>query len=211
MALSDMMFGFHANKGDSMLKSLFPMVLALTLSACGTTASVLKYSPAPDQLPRATVSIQPAMVGTFADEREGDKKWLGVIRGGFGNHLKTLEADRPVNAMVKSAFEDGLRARKVGLAENAPLRLSGRIAKLYADQLVRREGVAEVELVVADAQGNKRFSKTYTVNRVEGSAITLSTGVFASIDELRNVLERTLTDLVDKALDDPELRAALQI
>ena len=151
------------------------------------------------------------MVGTFVDERDGDKKWLGVIRGGFGKHLKTLEADRPVDAMVKAAFEDGLRVRKVGIADNAALRLSGKISQLYADQLVRREGVANIELNVVDVQGNRHFTKTYTVNRIEGSPITLATGVLASIDDLREVLERTLSELVDKALDDPELRTALQI
>ena len=194
-----------------MFKSMFPVALALVLSACGTTASGLKYSPSTEQTPRASLAAQPAMVGTFVDERDGDKKWLGVIRGGFGNHLKTLEADRPVDAMVKAAFEDGLRVRKVGIADNAALRLSGKISQLYADQLVRREGVANIELNVVDVQGNRHFTKTYTVNRIEGSPITLATGVLASIDDLREVLERTLSELVDKALDDPELRTALQI
>jgi hypothetical protein len=32
--------------------------------------------------------------------------------------------------------------------------------------------------------------------------------VFASVDDLRVVLEKTLGDVVDKALDDPALRAA---
>ena len=99
----------------------------------------------------------------------------------------------------------------MGIADNAALRLSGKISQLYADQLVRREGVANIELNVVDVQGNRHFTKTYTVNRIEGSPITLATGVLASIDDLREVLERTLSELVDKALDDPELRTALQI
>lgn len=194
-----------------MLKSVFPVVLLFALSACGTTASGLKYSPTQEHSLRTSVSAEPRAVGAFVDERDGDKKWLGVIRGGFGNHLKTLEADRPVDTMVKAAFEDGLQARKVNLADNGGPRLSGTIVKLYADQLVRREGVAEIELSVADVQGNKRFAKTYKVNHVEGSPVTLATGVFASIEDLREVLEKTLSELVDQALDDPELRAALQI
>lgn len=194
-----------------MLNKLLPVVIAVTLSACGTTATGLKYSASAEQPPRASVSLQPVKVGAFQDQREGDKKWLGVIRGGFGNHLKTLEADRPVDEMVKAAFEDGLRARKVTVAPNPQGLLSGKITKLYADQLVRREGFAEMELTITDPQGVRRFSKSYATNRVEGSPVTLATGVLASIDELRDVLERTLSDLVDKALDDPELRSALQI
>lgn len=194
-----------------MLIKAIPFLAAVLLSACGTTSGNLKYTASVEQPPKASVSSQLVVVGTFQDQRDGDKKWLGVIRGGFGNHLKTLEADRPVAGMVKEAFEEGLRARKVAIAPSANGQLTGKIIKLNADQVVRREGVAEVELTVTDQQGAKRFAKTYTHNRIEGSVLSVQTGVLASIDDLRDVLQRTLSELVDKALDDPELRAALQI
>lgn len=194
-----------------MLTNLLTIALAISLTACGTTSSGLKYSASTETPPRASIATQPIVVGAFQDQRDGDKKWLGVIRGGFGNHLKTLEADRPVDGMVKEAFEDGLRARKVLIAAGSNAQLTGKILKLNADQVVRREGVAEVELTVSDQQGAKRFTKTYTHNRIEGSVFSVQTGVLASIDDLRNVLQRTLSELIDKALDDSELRAALQI
>lgn len=194
-----------------MNRFLLPALLALLLTACGTTSSSLKYSASPENPVAAAKAAQPVTVGTFQDLREGDKKWLGVIRGGFGNHLKTLEADRPVYLMVREAFEDGLRARTVSVASGSNEQLTGKIIKLYADQVVRREGNAEVELTVTDQQGVKRFTKTYTHSRLEGSVLSMQTGVFASIDDLRDVLQKTLSELVDKALDDPELRAALKI
>lgn len=194
------------------MKKLFlPAALAFALTACGTTTSGLKYSASAEQPIRISRAALPVTVSTFQDMRDGDKKWLGVIRGGFGNHLKTLEADRPVNSMVKDAFEDGLRARKVSVGPGASAQLTGKIIKLYADQYIRREGFAEVELTVTDQQGTKRLSKTYMHKRLEGSAVTLQTGVLASIDDLRDVLQRTLSELVDKALDDQEMRAALNI
>ena len=39
----------------------------------------------------------------------------------------------------------------------------------------------------------------------------LDVGGFASVDDRRAVLEKTLRETVDKALDDPQLRAALQL
>jgi len=39
----------------------------------------------------------------------------------------------------------------------------------------------------------------------------MDVGIFASPEELRAVLERTLQEVVDQALDDAELRAALRI
>ncbi|MGE5471421.1 MAG: YajG family lipoprotein [Bacteroidota bacterium] len=194
-----------------MLNKLLPVLMALTLSACGTTSSGLKYSANAEQPVKLSQSTEPVVVGAFQDQRDGDKNWLGVIRGGFGNHLKTLTADRPVTEIVHNAFEDGLRARKVAVTPGTGNRITGKITTLYADQIIRREGNAKIELTVSDSRGVQRFSRTYTATRIEGSALTLSTGVLASVDDLRDVLQRTLSELVDKALDDPELRAALQI
>ena len=70
--------------------------------------------------------------------------------------------------------------------------------------------MAEIEVKVADRSGKQRFAKLYKANHVEGSPITLATGVLASIDDLRDTLEKTLSEIVDKALDDPALQDALK-
>jgi len=194
-----------------MLKFLIPAILALALSACGSTSGSLKYSAPEGNTLRASTTAQAVLLGAFTDQRDGDKNWLGVIRGGFGNHLKTLTADRPVTEIVRTAFADGLRARGVSIAATNANQITGKIITFNADQMVRREGNAEIELTVRDPQGATRFAKTYTANRLEGSIVSLSTGVLASVEDLRAVLERTLSDVIDKALDDPELRSALQI
>lgn len=193
------------------MKKLFPLLTALVLAACGTTNGNLKYIASAERPSLASRSTQTVIVGNFDDQRDGDKKWLGVIRGGFGNHLKTLEAERPVNEIVRDAFADGLRIRNVALSERAAPRLSGRIITLYADQVIRREGNAEIEVTVVDATGAVRLKKAYKTTRIEGSMLSMSTGVMASVEDLRAVLERTLSETVDKALDDPELRSALGI
>ena len=89
--------------------------------------------------------------------------------------------------------------------------LTGVIRKFECDQYVRREATIELELTVLDSNGHTKFARSYRSNNIDGSMLTLSTGVFASIDDLRVVMERTLRETVDKALDDTALRAALQI
>jgi len=89
--------------------------------------------------------------------------------------------------------------------------LTGVIRKFECDQYVRREATIELELTVLDSSGHTKFTRNYRSNNIDGSILTLSTGVFASIDDLRVVMERTLRETVDKALDDSALRAALQI
>jgi hypothetical protein len=58
--------------------------------------------------------------------------------------------------------------------------------------------------------GKALFTRTYTADDLEGSFLALNTGVFASVDTLRARAERTLDQLVDKALDDSALRNVMQ-
>lgn len=192
-----------------MSRILIAALLAGALSACGTTNVGLNYT-APPAVNRAAANAQPVTLGAFVDQRDEKPNWLGVIRGGLGNHLKTLESNQPAAELVRTAFADGLRSRGVK-TDAGSLQLGGTVRKLYCDQVARREANVIVELSVSGADGQRHFTKTYEANRIEGSALALNTGVFASPEELRLVLERALQEVVDKALDDPELRTALRI
>lgn len=192
-----------------MSRILIAVLLTGALSACSTTNVGLNYT-APPTVSRAAANAQPVTVGTFIDQRNEKPNWLGVIRGGFGNHVKTLESSQPAVELVQTAFADGLRSRGVRTGAGG-LQLRGTVRKLYCDQVIRREANVVVELSVSGADGQPRFTKTYEANRIEGSALAMNTGVFASTEELRLVLERALQEVVDKALDDPALRAALRI
>ena len=194
-----------------MVKSFLLILASIVLTACGTTNVGLKYA-APPTVAKAAAAAPPVMVGTFTDQRGEPPTWLGAIRGGFGNPLKNLESDRPVAEIVNPAFADGLRARGVAIdPANARHRLVGTVKKLDCNQVVRREANVEIELRVVDSAGQTKFTKTYTGTRLDGSLATLSAGVFASVDDLRVTLETTLREVVDQALDDRALRAALQI
>ena len=194
-----------------MLKRILFAIVVTTLSACGTTNVGLKYS-APPTVAQASTRAQPLLVGNFIDKRGEPATWLGAIRGGFGNPLKNLESDKPVADLVKAAFADGLRARGVAPDQvSAAFQITGTVKKLDCNQIVRREANVEIEVAVLDRAGKQRFIKTYSTSNLEGSPVSLSTGVFASIEDLRATLETTLRETIDKALDDSAMRAALQI
>jgi uncharacterized lipoprotein YajG len=189
---------------------LFATLAVTTLAACGTTRAGISYAPSMS-VTKATSA--PVSVGSFIDARgEQQSNWAGAIRGGFGNPLKVLELDRPVADVVRTAFADALLARGVGpAAAGSGAQLSGVVRKFDCDQYVRREATVEIELTVLGAGGQSKFTRVYRSNNVDGSYMTLSAGVFGSIEELRTVMEKTLRETVDKALEDSALRAALQI
>jgi len=185
--------------------------IVIAMAGCSTTAVPLKYAP-PATVAAPTALGSPVVVGSFEDSRnEPDQRWIGAIRGGFGNSVRTLQADMPVADLVRNAFVDGLKARGVPSdGQRVGVQLSGRILTLECDQYVRREAKIKIELVVRDANGVTRFTRSYAASRVDGSLFSFGTGIFGSIDELRAVMEKTLRETVDRALDDSALRTALQ-
>lgn len=50
----------------------------------------------------------------------------------------------------------------------------------------------------------------HRANTVEGSIVSFNTGVFASVDDLRAVALRTMSEAVDTLLDKPGFRAAVR-
>ena len=194
-----------------MVRVFVALTCIATLTAC-TTSVGLKYSPSPATV-KLEASTSPVVIGSFVDQRGEPSNWLGAIRGGFGNPLKNLESDQPVSTLVQAAFSDGLRARGVVIdSTSAPVQISGVIHQLDCNQMVRREANVEIEVSVTEiSSGHQRFSRTYTATNVDGSLLSLSTGIFASVDELRAVTEKTLREVVDKALNDTSLRASLRL
>jgi uncharacterized lipoprotein YajG len=148
-------------------------------------------------------------VGSFVDQRGETPTWIGAVRGGYGNPLKTLQTDKPVSALVQTAFTDGLRARGLLATSAGAYQVAGVIKKLDCSQYVRREAHAIIDVSVFDPSGKQIFTQTYTADELEGSLMALNVGVFGSVDSLRLLAEKTLNEVVDKALDDTAFRNAM--
>jgi len=179
-----------------------------TVSGCVTDTVSLSYKAA-GQI-TASSSGAAVSVGSFVDQRGETATWIGAVRGGYGNPLKKLETDKPVAALVQTAFTDGLRARGLLGTGTGAFQKAGAIEKLDCSQYVRREAHAAIDVSVFDSSGKQVFTQTHTADELEGSLMALNVGVFGSVDTLRALAEKALSEVVDKALDDTAFRNAIR-
>jgi len=185
-------------------------IALLSLSACVTDTVTVGYRPVA-ATPRA--GLEPSArvdVGDFTDNRHEPARWVGAIRGGYGNPLKTVETDKPVSDVVKDAFRQALAARGL-FAENGRFIVSGWIDKLEGDQYARREATVQLHVSVTDRIAHREvLNRPASGNQVAGSLVTLKAGVFGSVDELRLLIERVLSETVDGFVDSSAFRESLR-
>jgi hypothetical protein len=152
-------------------------------------------------------------MGTFTDERGDDARrengtWIGAIRGGYGNTLKTILVDKPVSELVANEFAQALKARGAFADSqhgDAHILLSGSIVAFACKQYVRRDCTVIVDVVLMHREtGQRIFEKKYEANEVDGSSWAMDTGIFGSVDKLRDLAAKTLDVCVDKVMDDTE-------
>jgi len=175
------------------------------------TAKVeLKYETPKDV---ATVpGSPPVSVGTFTDQRGESPTWIGAIRNGYGSPVTNIELNEPAATRLQVFFADGLRARGFAVSDTgAPTQVSGIIRKLDCNQLATRDVKVEIEVnVTKPPSGVPTFTRIYSANNTEGSLLSGYSWGDSSVQALRTLTEKTLRQVVDKALDDPQLRSALQ-
>ena len=185
------------------------LLLALFAAGCSSTATNLSYNP--PRPPMVHAGAPAILTVTVSDNRadESDPNYVGAIRGGFGNPLKTITSKRPIAVEVQEAFQQALTARHI-LGEGGRDRLVVQVTKLSGNQYVRRDARAAFNLQILDASGRTIYQDAVDVNRINGSVITFDAGIFASTDDLLAITRQAMTDAIDQALDKPGFLAALQ-
>jgi len=154
----------------------------------------------------------PVSAGTFSDQRGESATWIGAIRNGYGSPVTNIELNEPAATLVQVSVADGLRARGFAVSDaGAPTQVSGIIRKLDCNQLASRDVKIEIEVdVTRPPSGVPTFSRIYSANNTEGSLFSGYSWGDSAVQALRTLTEKTLRQVVDKALDDPQLRNALQ-
>ncbi|WP_285672283.1 hypothetical protein [Paralimibaculum aggregatum] len=152
------------------------------------------------------------MLGSLADTRGHGAHWLGAIRGGLGNPLKTLETAGPVGAVVRAAIAAGLAAR--GMAATAGTAAAGRpsitILRFDCNQVARKEAHIDLDVRFAFPETGAGLRRRRIVaDRGAGSVITFDAGICAGVEDLRALANAVLQEAVDRMLDDPALATAL--
>jgi hypothetical protein len=178
------------------------------LLGCSTTTTTLRYEPVdsikiePDAKPVATV-------GTITDLRkEADPRWFGAIRGGFGNPLKKLEGDTPMNQTVARSLSDALKQRQLlASGDGAVVRIDGTIQVLDCNYYFNRDAHAQLTLNLVDAKsGVVLYSQPKTTDNSEGG---VGAGIFGDVNHLAEFMQKTLNQTIDKFFADPDFMSLL--
>lgn len=190
------------------MRAFLVALFLLALTGCVTRTVDIAYQPAVSA--PAGPSAGTVAIGSFADKRSKPSRALGVVRGGFGNAVKTLETPVPVRDVVAKAFADGLAARGLlGDGSQAKYALNGTIVRFDASQLMRREAHCEIRVVLVERDtGKPVFALPARQDLVSGSALALDVGLFASAADLAALAADALQRVVDQSLDNPEFAAA---
>jgi len=180
-------------------------ILAAALASCGSTSVSLDYRP---ELGQAVQGPRKLAAGRFADMRRENEFYIGSVRTPVGTPLEKISTRVPVSQVVHNAFAHGLSARKMIVGQNnAPYMITGEILELYCDQVVRPAAYSKIRVnVVRTSTGEIIFSRIYQGERV-GTTYVPGTG--SPVPLLRELASRALQDTVDRALDDPAMRARL--
>jgi hypothetical protein len=178
---------------------------ALAVTACSNTAPLRYTGTARIGEPTATISA------LQVDDHRGepDPTWYGAIRGGYGNPLKTLHSDKPLNTTIRDAFVTALAARGIRLDPNAKgPSISVTVADFEADEVIRSEVKVRFEVAVYDATtGTQLYQREIFEDPVQGGSLV---GVFADPRDLQSMAQATLTRAIDDALDGPGFLAVIR-
>jgi len=183
------------------------LLVSLVLSGCSTHMSKVVYEGVGSGSPESRDKVNQIVV---TDHRGTDSNWLGAIRGGYGNRLKTLRTEESTDIIVDKIYTDALN--KSGIltdSKDAPYKLHVVITKFDCSYYFNREAHAHVEVsLIENASLKPRFSKSYKTDEKEGG---VGAGVFGDVDTLRNLAEGAMNKTVDKMLGDQEFIDALNL
>jgi hypothetical protein len=171
-------------------------------SACSTTQTSLPYDAS--QVAKVGAPAKARVeVASVSDNRKHDANWLGAIRGGYGNPLKTLVTSGPVKDEVKSAFIQGLAARGLtGAGSTYTMHLD--VEQFDCNQYVRREAHVRIDVSLMNKiSGQMAYRRKAVSDLVTGSLFTLDAGMFADVEDLRKVANAALQEAIDQVLNDP--------
>lgn len=189
------------------------MVAILLLSGCGSREFAMPYSPtqplAGPQSPGGGSVAVAQVTNQRATGRE-DPNWIGTIRGGYGNPLHTLNANQPIDRVVRQGFTEALSQRGLLSSGEPNVEMLVTIRQFDANRYVRMEATADFRIALRDrSSGQVLWEDEARVYNLEGSILALDTGIFASPDALHALMLRTMNQAIDQLVDKPGFRSAL--
>ena len=176
----------------------------LNLTSCGNSSVIsLDYVPQAGRMLRGTPDFA---VGEFKDKRGEQSQTLGHVRLPIGPSVDTIQTRLPVSDVVRNAFGYALESRGMLATEvKGRFILTGEIQDLRSQLLVHPYGYARIRVnVVEAASGRVLFTHVYEGERQSKAYIP---GSGTPVPMLQDLTSGALQDAVDRALDDPNMRA----
>ena len=183
--------------------SLVPLAATL-LSGCFSTEVTLDYVPNPSsQLGGPKV----ALAGLFTDERHVKAaNYIGTTRSRLGDPLEHVYLALPVSETVENAFTEALEARGMKAAPgHAKFVFQGTVEDFYCQLLTKPYAFARIRVDLVDAStGRVIFHHAYETERQGAGYLR---GYDDPVPMMKDLAARTLQDVVDRAIDSPEVRS----
>lgn len=182
------------------------LLALLGLPACTTTTQVsLDYASQPGHVRPGRPDFT---TRAFVDRRGMNAMELGIVRTQLGTPVEHVQTRVPVSDVVTNAFGYGLQTRGMLTSRaGSAFVISGEVLDLYCQLLVHPYGYARVRVTVMDANtGQILHSQVYTGERQSRFYVP---GTGSPVPLLRDLTSGALQDVVDKALDDENMRARL--
>jgi uncharacterized lipoprotein YajG len=183
------------------------LLTAFVLTGCSSHMMPINYAPT-DAIDKADYATKSITVGTVQDTRGTESNWLGAIRGGYGNVLKSLYTERDTNAVVEEAFVSALSAR--GATVDAPTTdflIDVNLQKFDTSYFFNKEAHAHFTVVLKNAARETLFTQSYVTDLQQGG---VGAGILGDVNALAAFANEALNTNIDKALDDPDLMLAMQ-
>ncbi len=191
--------------------SLVPIVvIGLLVAGCSNQVPLV-------YVPTSQITTQPIpIIGsvTAVDMRgEDDPTWIGAVRGGFGNPLKSLHTPHPLNEMVAQAFREALANRGLlAQARAGEIDLVVTITEFNSTKYIRQEANVGLTVELRDhVTGRQVYRDVVKSALVEGSVLALDNGIFGSVDDLQSIMQKAMNQAVDMALNKPAFSEALRL
>lgn len=192
--------------------AIVSVILVLFGTGCGPRTTSIRYAPSGiGALPQ----LEPVAVYRLADKRDEEPKRIGGVYGGYRNLLNRIYAEEDAAVIVTRALAEGLKARGFPVTmrldesylprfsrPDTRITITGELRAFWTEAFYTNKAECAVLLQVYEvATGRKLWEKLYEAEESEG----LGGGVFASIDNLREMLTRQLSKVIGNVANDPEL------
>ena len=187
-----------------MNQSLLGLLAVILLSSCAIDSPFEAETSSPATHHVRGLGDHNVTVTTFKDSRKLPPNFLGLITSSDPTvERQKMETSQPVADIVTNGFAQGLKVRDMEAGKKAPeWTITGEILDFSCNQATRSGATVDVRVRLFRAGSNSAsFNKSFTAEK---------TAAAGNNEALKTLAASALEAVVNRALDDSELRSIIQ-